>query len=530
MHRINRRDFLRYSGFAGFSLLTGGIGAILEGCTIHSTKTPKSFVTPLIVPDTAGPLALYKPDSETFKIEAGTAKLKIVNEKESLLNVYKIKHQEKTLINPTILVQKGQELRVTLENGLSEDTIIHWHGLMVEDKMDGHPAYAIKPGERYEYKFKVKNRGGTYWYHPHPENLTAKQAYKGLAGILLVEDEEELQLRQSLELELGKNDIPLVIQDKRFDQAGNILYNPDDMEKIMGFHGNKVLVNLTLNPLLKVAKKFYRFRILNGSNARIYCLSLHSEQRRDFIPIYLIGTDGGLLDKPYKINKFFISPGERADILVDFTSFNTGEELFFKSLAFDPMDNEDAENMDNMGMQHDSLKAGEEINILKIVINRETEKTFKIPQNLSSLKPINIKDSLTRKFRLSFTGKQWQINGQTFNISQFPVIVKKHSKEIWEIANDKKSMPHPMHLHGFMFQVLQRLNSPKQVQDLAIDQSGRTAMDLGWKDTVLIWPGETVRIAIDFTHDFTGDQVYLFHCHNLEHEDLGMMLNLKVKE
>jgi len=111
----------------------------------------------------------------------------------------------------------------------------------------------------------------------------------------------------------------------------------------------------------------------------------------------------------------------------------------------------------------------------------------------------------------------------------FPIEVKRNTVEIWEIRNAEHSMPHPMHIHGFQFQVQARQNSPAQVRALASYGNGRTVSDLGWKDTVLVWPGETVRIAIDFSHDFGGNQTYVFHCHNLEHEDGGMMVNFRVR-
>jgi suppressor of ftsI/bilirubin oxidase len=109
-----------------------------------------------------------------------------------------------------------------------------------------------------------------------------------------------------------------------------------------------------------------------------------------------------------------------------------------------------------------------------------------------------------------------------------PIDIARDSIEVWEIRNDIESMPHPMHLHGFQFEILSRDNSPPQVRRLAQGASGLSAQDSGWNDTVLVWPGETVRIAIDFSHAFPGPQRYMFHCHNLEHEDQGMMMNVRV--
>jgi suppressor of ftsI/bilirubin oxidase len=142
--------------------------------------------------------------------------------------------------------------------------------------------------------------------------------------------------------------------------------------------------------------------------------------------------------------------------------------------------------------------------------------------------PIELKGAKQRAIKLSLKGMDFLINGKTFNMNEIVFDVKRGSREIWSISNPKVGMPHPIHLHGFSFQVIERLQSPKQILAIAKFGKGRTVTDLGWKDTVLVWPGETVRVVIDFTHDFPGDQIYLVHCHNLEHEDAGMMINYRV--
>ncbi len=123
---------------------------------------------------------------------------------------------------------------------------------------------------------------------------------------------------------------------------------------------------------------------------------------------------------------------------------------------------------------------------------------------------------------------RWLINGESFEMERYPIQSRSNTVELWDIQNAKMSMPHPMHMHGFSFQIVSRSNSPSQVRKLAQDANGRMVTDMGWKDTILVWPGETVRIAIDFTNMYKGDQIYLFHCHNLEHEDQGMMVNHRV--
>ena len=138
---------------------------------------------------------------------------------------------------------------------------------------------------------------------------------------------------------------------------------------------------------------------------------------------------------------------------------------------------------------------------------------------------------MMRPIALSTADMKWFINGKQYVPSEFPIEVERGAVEIWEIANDMASMPHPMHIHGFQFQVLERMTMkgaiPNPLAPLVGDD-GRVPTDRGWKDTVLVWPGETVKVAIDFSHPFDGEQRYVFHCHNLEHEDAGMMVNYRI--
>jgi blue copper oxidase len=154
-----------------------------------------------------------------------------------------------------------------------------------------------------------------------------------------------------------------------------------------------------------------------------------------------------------------------------------------------------------------------------------------VPETLSEVPQTDIAEAASRPITISMTtddqGMRWLINGKTHKMDEFPIVVQRGAKEIWEIHNDEKSMPHPIHLHGFQFRILERVGTPEQVARLVVDEKGRLVTDLGFKDTVLLWPGETVKCAMDFSHDFEGEQLYMFHCHILEHET-GMMLNLKV--
>jgi blue copper oxidase len=189
------------------------------------------------------------------------------------------------LLGPTIKASKGETVNVSLQNGLSEETNIHWHGLILPENMDGHPKDVAAPGGSLQYALPILQRAGTYWYHPHPHGHTAQQVFMGLAGMFVVSDEEEA----GLNLPSGEYEIPLIIQDKHF--AGNDLdYSPNEDERMTGYLGEQIVVNGMHAPLLNVAQGWYRFRILNGSTARVYNLALSGG-----IEFHVIGSDGGLL-------------------------------------------------------------------------------------------------------------------------------------------------------------------------------------------------------------------------------------------
>ena len=544
---MNRRRFLQSSA----SLLAVGSGLALAGCGGSSPGDaafkpypndpvrPENFTNPLFIPGAEGPFGVLDVTDMPLTLTASAATFPILGGQASPFLLYEASYAGKTYQNPIFKIKRGGRFAATLQNGLNEPTIIHWHGLHIPANMDGHPNDSISPGANYRYDFTINNRGGTYWYHTHAQHLTAKQAYGGLASFFIVEDEDDLRLASALDLKLGETDLPLVIQDKRFNAAGELVYQPAPVEQMMGYLGDIVLVNLTPNPFLEIAPRIYRFRCLNGSNARIYKLAFMRGTEQ--LAYQMIGTDGGLLDRPYPVKEAFLAPGERLDVLFDASQLPQGETVFLKSLAFDPMENEGAMGMmgsfgsifgkNSMAGMDGSARLDEELefNLLKLVVAKPAQAPRPLPARLSQVQPINIKGATVRSVRLEMSHMRWLINGATFRMDDIPIDARRKSVEVWDLHNAEQSMPHPMHMHGFQFQVLSRENSPKQIQTLGVHGSGRVVSDLGWKDTVLVWPGETVRLAVDFSHEFEGDQTYVFHCHNLEHEDSDMMVNMRVR-
>lgn len=538
---INRRRLFQFSGVAALAGAGGAAWMYFGGYRFNAAGTApvnpypfdpiraENFQQKLFIPGASGPFGVLDV-AGPLQIRAIAASFPILKGQPAPFLLYQTEQAGKAYQNPILRIESGARFQATLHNALQEPTIIHWHGLDVPGDMDGHPASTIGPGGRFEYDFKVKNRGGTYWYHTHAHKLTAKQAYGGLASFFLVEDEDQRRLSKALDLRLGETDVPLVIQDKQFDAAGRLHYKPNMHESMMGWLGDIILANLTPNAFLTVTPRIYRFRLLNGSNARIYRLAFVKAQA--LLNFSVIGTDGGLLDQPHTVTEAYLSPGERLDVLFDAGQAQPGEDIFLKSLTFDPMENEGSPGifsglmMGSMGSSR--LPLGAEFNVLKLSVAKGERLVTLIPAKLSEIRPIRTEGAAERKIELSMEGMRFLINGRTFKMDEISFEVKRGSVEIWSISNPERGMPHPMHMHGFPVQVVERQNSPHQISAGARFGRGRLANDLGWKDTVLVWPGETVKVAVDFAHDFPGDQTYVFHCHNLEHAEEGMMINFRI--
>ena len=533
-----------------------------------------NFMNPLRLSGEGGLLGFLDASDVPVSLVAREERVGVLPGKETRTLLYRAEQDGRVLLNPILVTKKGAGFSAELVNGLKEEeTTIHWHGLHLDWRADGHPSRQVGPGAAYRYEFPVLNAGGTYWYHPHAHENTARQTYLGLAGFFLVRDEEERRLNEALGLEFGKTDVPLVIQDKTFAEDGSLDYEPSEMDRSMGVTGDTILVNLMSTPFLEAENRSYRFRLLNASNARILRLAFARPNEGEPLVYHVVATDGSLLDRPRAVEELFLAPGERVDVLLDLTGFEPGEEVTLKSLAFDPMhrEHEMGESTNHgpghavtHGAHHDTgyeghagrgdpgggagmggmehagasrLGDGQEFYVLRLVVKETAGRAVRrptpgVPDVLSEVPEPDLGRASARRVTLSVETQgdetRWLIDGRTYNPNEYPIVARRGEVEVWEIRNEERSMPHPMHLHAFRFRVLGRTGSPEQVSHLAVDRQGRTVTDLGWKDTVLVWPGETVRIAIDFSHGFEGEQLYLFHCHILEHEDSGMMVNVKV--
>jgi FtsP/CotA-like multicopper oxidase with cupredoxin domain len=440
-------------------------------------------------------------------------------------------------LGPVLRLQRGQKVRIRFTNALPEPSIVHWHGMDMPSAMDGHPHSVIDPAHEFIYEFEVTNRAGTYWYHPHPHNRTGPQVYSGLAGLLLVSDAEE----RALNLPSGPEEIVCVLQDRSFDANNQLRYvSGGMMEHVQGFLGERVLVNGIERPSLALATRAYRFRLLNGSNARIYKLGWS-----DGTPLTVIGTDGGLLEHASEQPYLTLAPGQRADVILDLSGRDVGTAFELRSVPYSS-EAVDANGMmgmgggmgmgrgmgrgmgGSMGMPQASLPNGSLLSLLTVHVDRREESAFQLPARLSTFDSSwDAEPSVAlRRVTLGFQQGQWLFNGRNFDMHDTTPeeTATAGSTQIWEIVNGQgmmgMQMAHPIHLHGRQFRVVSR-----EGMNTAGAVVAQGFVDAGWQDTVLVLPGETVRIKIPFTRH---PGLYLYHCHILEHEDMGMMRNFRV--
>jgi FtsP/CotA-like multicopper oxidase with cupredoxin domain len=319
---------------------------------------------------------------------------------------------------------------------------------------------------------------------------TAEHVYMGLAGMIIIDDAEMDAL--NLPKEYGVDDIPLVLQGKRFDSAGQIDYSPSNMEIKMGYKSDVMLANGVINPYLDVPAKKVRLRVLNGSNARVYNLKFKNGKT-----FQQIGVDNSLLEKPVTLSSVTLSPGERAEIVVDFSA--------------------------DLGSEFLLVDGNSNLEIMKVNVNSSTTKTSTVPETLTTLTKLDDTAAVrTRKFVLNMAkgadgAMHMAINGKLMDMARIDEVVPKDDIEVWEITN-MMGMSHNFHIHATHFLPLTR-------NGVAVDENER-----GYKDVITMPGKSTVKVVVkmtDFVDDNTG---YMYHCHFLEHEDDGMMGQFSVTD
>ncbi len=384
---------------------------------------------------------------------------------------------------PTIRARSGRPVVIRQRNLLDMPTSVHLHGASVPHRSDGDPMDTIAPGTSRTYTYPNRQSHASLWYHDHAHHMESEHVYRGLSGFYLLTDRTE----QRLPLPSGRYDIPIAIRDANLDEAGRLAYTMGDRNR------TTLLANGVPYPYVKVAARRYRFRLLNAANVRSVKLRL-----ADGGEITQIGSDGGLLPRPHTTDSVYLSAGERADIVIDFSRYPVGTQLVLQNTT-------GSGPADRIGQ------------VLRFDVTRSAHDRSHIPSVLRSL-PRLPRSTAERSVELRMdeggvVPPQAYIDGKVYDPARVDAHIRHGASEIWTVTNSNKVVPHNFHMHLVQFRVLER------------NGTDPLAPESGLKDTVMLLPGETVKLQATFD---TYRGPYVYHCHMLDHSAMGMMATMKI--
>jgi spore coat protein A, manganese oxidase len=486
--KMSRRDILKLSFTAAAARVLAPWRALAHPDMAPAFPSPAlaPFVDPLKIPPVLKPRRVGKVDTYTIVMKPGVTRCHRDLPDTNILGFNGL------FPGPTIRAVKGRAVSITQQNQMPAPhhghlPTVHLHGGLVAPEHDGHPSDTIPLNGARTYLYPNQQAACGLWYHDHTHGATGENVYRGLAGLYFIDDPREKALR----LPSGRYEIPLVLQDRSFTAQGQLVYVPDAHHIENGFAGDVMLVNGVAQPYLNVSTRKYRFRILNGSNSRIYKLALSNGR-----PLILVGTDGGLLQRPQYLESLELAPSERADVVVDFGGLTVGTSLVLSNLN----------------------GAARTASLMQFNVAKKERDTSIVPKFLKAWNELPESAAVaSRDFTLNrqlVDGQLlWVINGQPYNSANPPLAQPKLGTiERWRFINPT-THPHPMHLHLVQFQVVDINGHPQE------------PADFGWKDTFVVPSGSEVTFLARFA-GYTGK--YVFHCHNLEHEDYAMMGEFEV--
>lgn len=537
-----RRDFIKLTAMLGASSALP-----FWSRAAFAADHPALPIPALLTPDAAGKIAL--------NVQTGSMK-------------WKAGMQTPTwgingpLLGPAMRLQRGKDVAINVTNALPEATTMHWHGMEIPGTSDGGPQAVIEPGKMWTAEFKVDQPATTAWFHPHTHGLTGRQVAMGLGGLIIIDDEESTKL--PLPKEWGVDDVPVILQDKRLDAKGHIDYQLDIMTAAVGWFGDMMLTNGAVYPQHLAPRGWLRLRFLNGCNAR--SLNLATSDGR---PLYVVGSDGGLLGEPVKLTELPILMGERFEVLVDTRDGKAFDIItlpvkqmgmtlppFDRALpvlhiqptlksneaklpdalvnmpAVPAVDNAKTRwlqlmmdpQLDMMGMQMMMQRYG---------MASMAGMDMKGHGNMAGMDHGQMQGQMTHgqmghgkmnhggmaQGNQMVSGYDFmhgnKINGIAFDMAKPMFDVKRGTYEKWTISGEGDMMLHPFHIHGTQFRILSENGKPP------------AAHRSGWKDTVRVegWRSE---VLVKFDHEAPKERAYMAHCHLLEHEDTGMMMSFTV--
>lgn len=537
-----RRDFIKLTAMLGASSALP-----FWSRAAFAADHPALPIPALLTPDAAGKIAL--------NVQTGSMK-------------WKAGMQTPTwgingpLLGPAMRLQRGKDVAINVTNALPEATTMHWHGMEIPGTSDGGPQAVIEPGKMWTAEFKVDQPATTAWFHPHTHGLTGRQVAMGLGGLIIIDDDESTKL--PLPKEWGVDDVPVILQDKRLDAKGNIDYQLDIMTAAVGWFGDMMLTNGTVYPQHLAPRGWLRLRFLNGCNAR--SLNLATSDGR---PLYVVGSDGGLLGEPVKLTELPILMGERFEVLVDTRDGKAFDIITLPvkqmGMTLPPFDralpvlhiqptlkSNEAKlpdalvNMpavpaaDNVKTRWLQLMMDPQLDMMGMQMMMQrygmasmAGMDMKGHGNMAGMDHGQMQGQMTHgqmgHGKMNHGGMEQgnqmasgydfmhgnKINGIAFDMAKPMFDVKRGTYEKWTISGEGDMMLHPFHIHGTQFRILSENGKPP------------AAHRSGWKDTVRVegWRSE---VLVKFDHEAPKERAYMAHCHLLEHEDTGMMMSFTV--
>lgn len=486
MQRFSRRKFL--------ALGAGTTGAILlSQCTRNIASTPQAAIDPG-----------SKDGLLNLSLEARSHSIQLGQQQGTLMTY------NGQIPGPRLEAKPGDTVRIQFTNKLSQPTNLHFHGLHIPPTGNSDNIFLSVPPsatQTYEFTLPQNHPAGTFYYHPHVHESVAEQVFGGLGGIFVVRG----GLDEIPEVQAAKEEF-LFLKDFALDANGQIP-PPGHMDLMRGREGAILTVNGQMNPTVTIhSKGLLRLRIVNASTSRFYRLKLEEH------PFYLIATDGGAIAQPVELQELLLSPGERAEVLVQ--GNRPPKQYRLLSLPYDRggMGMMGGGMMGGMqgGMMGNSPSVSNQPQVIATLSYQgSVAQQLPLPEKLIPVVTLP-QPSKTRRIEMSMLmgmqpgmGMQmaFLFNNKTFDMDRVDAAVKLGTVEDWELVNvDPDGMEHSFHLHTNSFQVISRNGKPDPYQ--------------AWEDTLRVRANETVRVRIPF-RDFAGKTVY--HCHVLDHEDLGMM-------
>jgi FtsP/CotA-like multicopper oxidase with cupredoxin domain len=419
---------------------------------------------------------------------------------------------------PTIVARYGEPVLLRIRNNLPPQHVgfglpslaTHLHNGHTASESDGYPSDFVDPGRFKDHHYPNFPAGNdpaeimsTLWYHDHREDFTAQNVVRGLTGFYLLFDEldsgdERDTNQKAFRLPSGRFDVPMIFHDRAFDREGQMVY---DVFNTAGILGDRYTVNNVIQPRFEVARRKYRFRLLNGGPSRFYRFELSNGQR--FVQI---SNDGNMLPAPVTVREVTLSPAERADVIIDFSNFRRGEQVFLMNRM---------EQTAGEGPTGGLLTPGDPV-VRFDVTSDDTADPSRIPDILRPLPRVDLSEvKQERLWKFDYLNSTWLVNGKLFDTTRLDAEVRQGSAEIWTFRNEGTTWSHPIHIHMEEFQILSINGRAPRPGDVNRSR----------KDTVRLGPNDEISIFMRF-RNFLGR--YVMHCHNVLHEDHSMMIRFDV--